>query len=269
MFGAGQHATVSMTSRQVLNRVLFLETTCGGLARVQLCWILAKYAPLHHTSCSQIVHVRILHFRLGGVSFLWHQLICLLVHCEIWFPLFIDTWMNFSIIFFENLNGFLNAYSRSSSFSSWVSLLLSHSCLKCVVFFQIFSTCHLSNQERSCLKCGTLTSPHPTPTPAWRSINNECKSHGTLTSSPTPTPAWRSINNESKSHGTLTSPPTPALCSINNECKSHGTLTSPPTPPQPLRGVASTTWASHMERNIPPQPLRGVASTTSASHMER
>ena len=35
MFGAGQHATVSMTSRQVLNRVLFLETTCwvdGGVS---------------------------------------------------------------------------------------------------------------------------------------------------------------------------------------------------------------------------------------------
>ena len=35
----------------------------GGLARVQLCWILAKYSPLHHTSCSQIVHVRKLRFR--------------------------------------------------------------------------------------------------------------------------------------------------------------------------------------------------------------
>ena len=35
---------------------------------------------------------------------------------------------------------------------------------------------------------------------------------------------------------------------INNVSKSHGTLTSPPPQPQPLRGVASTTRASHMER---------------------
>ena len=144
----------------------------GGLARVQLCWILAQYSPLHHTSCSQIVHVRKLRFRLGGAYlFLWHQFIGLLVHCKIWFPLFIDTCMNFSIIFFfENLNGFLNPYSRSSRFSSWISLLLSHSCLKCVVFFQIFSMCHLSNKEHSCLKCVPSTTwashmapPHPNP----------------------------------------------------------------------------------------------------------
>ena len=38
---------------------------------------------------------------------------------------------------------------------------------------------------------------------------------------------------------------------INNVSKSHGTLTSP-LPPQPLRGVASTTRASHMEREHPP-----------------
>ena len=39
-------------------------------------------------------------------------------------------------------------------------------------------------------------------------------------------------------------PPTPAWRSINNVSKLHGTLTSPP----PQRGVASTTWASYMER---------------------
>ena len=39
-------------------------------------------------------------------------------------------------------------------------------------------------------------------------------------------------------------PPTPAWRSINNVSKLHGTSTSPP----PQRGVASTTWASYMER---------------------
>ena len=88
----------------------------GGLARVQLCWILAKYSPLHHTSCSQIVHVRKLRFRLGGVSFFVasiHLPSCSLrnmisfVHRHV-YELFDH--------FFENLNGFLNPYSRSSRF---------------------------------------------------------------------------------------------------------------------------------------------------------
>ena len=110
----------------------------GGLARAQLCWILAKYSPLHHTSSSQIVHVRKLRFRLGGVSCLWHQFICLLVHCEIWFPLFIDTCMNFSIIFLKIWTDFWTLTVDRRVFSSWISLLLSHSCLKCVVFFKSF-----------------------------------------------------------------------------------------------------------------------------------
>ena len=88
----------------------------GGLARVQLCWILAKYSPLHHTSCSQIVHVRKLRFRLGSVSFFVasvHLPSCSLrnmisfVHRHV-YELFDH--------FFENLNGFLNPYSRSSRF---------------------------------------------------------------------------------------------------------------------------------------------------------
>ena len=93
----------------------------GGLARVQLCWILAKYSPLHHTSCSQIVHVRNLRFRLGGVSFLWHPFICLLVHCEIRFPLFIDTCMNFSIIFLKIWTDFWTLTVDRRVFSSWIS----------------------------------------------------------------------------------------------------------------------------------------------------
>ena len=95
----------------------------GGLAQVQLCWILAKYSPLHHTSCSQIVHVRKPRFRLGGVSFLWHQFICFLVRCEIWFPLFIDTCMNFSIIFLNIWTDFWTFTVDRRGFSSLLSLL--------------------------------------------------------------------------------------------------------------------------------------------------
>ena len=88
----------------------------GGLARVQLCWNLAKYSPLHHASCSQIVHVRKLRFRLGGVSFFVasiHLPSCSLrnmisfVHRHV-YDLFDH--------FFENLNGFLNPYSGSPRF---------------------------------------------------------------------------------------------------------------------------------------------------------
>ena len=109
--------------------------------------------------------------------------------------------------------------------------------------------CSLKPTPSLLINIGKVNIPPSTPTPAWRSINNESKSHGTLTSPhPTPTPAWRSINNVSKSHGTPHPPaPTPAWRSINNVSKSHGTLTFPPHP-RPLRGVASTTRASLMER---------------------
>ena len=112
----------------------------GGLARVQLCWILAKYSPLHHTSCSQIVHVRKLRFRLGGVSFFVasiHLPSCSLrnmvsfVHRHVY-----ERFDHF----FENLNGFLNPYSRSSRFLvlNFTEFKKPHSCLKCVVFFKSF-----------------------------------------------------------------------------------------------------------------------------------
>ena len=125
----------------------------GGVARVQLCWTLAKYSPLHHTSCSQIVHVRKLGFRLGGVSFFVasiHLPSCSLrnmisfVHRHV-YELFDH--------FFENLNGFLNPYSRSSrffvlNFTPFITLMSKVGCN-----FSFFSMCHLSNQEHSCLKC--------------------------------------------------------------------------------------------------------------------
>jgi hypothetical protein len=127
----------------------------GGLARVQLCWILAKYSPLHHTSCSQIVHVRKLRFCQGGVSFFVasiHLPSCSLrnmisfVHRHV-YELFDH--------FFENLNGFLNPYSRSSrffvlNFTPFITLM---SKVGCTRSFSFFSMCHLSNQEHSCLKC--------------------------------------------------------------------------------------------------------------------
>ena len=222
--------------------------------------------------------------------------------------------MNFSIIFLKIWTDFWTLTVDRRVFSSWISFLLSHSCLEskvCGISFKSFPCVNCltrSSQAQARIACcfslsrfasssyphmpwqglhGTLTSP-PTATPAWRSINNESKSHEKKRKHPpTPTPAWRSINNVSKSHGTLTSPPPqPQRGVINNESKSHGTLTSPP--PQPQRGIASTTWATSPPtptpawRSInnvskshgtltspPPQPQRGVASTTRASHMER
>ena len=55
--------------------------------------------------------------------------------------------------FFENLNGFLNPYSRSSrffvlNFTPFITLMSKVGCN-----FSFFSMCHLSNQEHSCLKC--------------------------------------------------------------------------------------------------------------------
>ena len=127
----------------------------GGLARVQLCWILAKYSPLHHTSCSQIVHLRKLRFRLGGVSFFVASIY--LLSCSLRNMISVVHRHVYELFdhFFENLNGFLNPYSRSSRFFvlNFTEFKKPHSCLKCVVFFQIFSKCHLSNQEHSCLKC--------------------------------------------------------------------------------------------------------------------
>ena len=76
--------------------------------------------------------------------------------------------------FFENLNGFLNPYSRSSrffvlNFTPFITLMSKVGCN-----FSFFSMCHLSNQEHSCLKCVPSTTrashmkrqhppPHPNP----------------------------------------------------------------------------------------------------------
>ena len=109
----------------------------GGLARVQLCWILAKYSPLHHTSCSEIVHVRKLRFCVGSVSFFVasiHLPSCSLrnmisfVHRHMYdmyelFDHFLKIWTDFWTLTVDR-----------RVFSSWSSLLFSHSCLKCAVF---------------------------------------------------------------------------------------------------------------------------------------
>ena len=103
----------------------------GGLARVQLCWILAKYSPLH---------------RLGGVFFFVASI--RLPSCSLRNMIsFVHRHV------YELFDHFLKIWTDFWTLTSWISLLFSHSCLKCVVFFQIFSTCHLSNQEHSCLKC--------------------------------------------------------------------------------------------------------------------
>ena len=125
----------------------------GGLARVQLCWILAKYSPLHHTSCSQIVHVRKLRFRLGGVSFFVasiHLPSCSLrnmipfVHRHV-----------YELVghFLEHLNGFLNPCSRSSrffvlNFTPFIKLM-SEVC----GIFHFFPRVICLTRNTSCLKC--------------------------------------------------------------------------------------------------------------------
>ena len=105
--------------------------------------------------------------------------------------------------FFENLNGFLNPYSRSSRFFV----------LNFTPFLTLMSkVCGISFKSFPCVICLTRSSQ------AQARIAC-CFSLSRFASSSYPHMPWQGL---------------------------HGTLTSPP--PQPLRGVASTTRASHMER---------------------
>ena len=141
MFGAGQHATVSMASRQVLNRVLFLETTCWVDGGVSPSSAVLNSGKVFSTSSPRRRIFFVASIRLPSCSL---RNMISFVHRHV-YELFDHL--------FENLNGFLNAYSRSSRF--FVLNFIPFSTLMSTVcgIFSIFSTCHLSNQEHSCLKC--------------------------------------------------------------------------------------------------------------------
>ena len=80
------------------------------------------------------------------------------------------------------------------------------------------------------------------PTPAWRSINNMSKLHGTLTS---PHPSVAKHQQREQVTWNVNIPPHPSVAKHQQREQVTWNVNIPPL----QRGVASTTWASYMERS--------------------